>query len=101
MQPDLTGDPERLRRAIAYDETYEEDVVNYVPGELCIVVSAGRRFGLKQLHDTIRTTLNRRLHDFLSQAVDLPEPVQVEDGLLRRALAEDLRFPLVLERFRK
>ena len=99
MQPELTDDRERHGRARLYEKTYEDDVVNYIPGEICVVASAGPRYTPKQLHRAIRTTINRRLNDFLSQGLALREPMHLEDATLRQAMTDDLQFPLVRERY--
>jgi hypothetical protein len=84
---------------MTYDAAFEADVVNYVPGEIAVVASAGPRYTPRQLHDALRAGINRLLGEFLRQGRELAAPVAVADAILRQALLDDLQVPLIRKRF--
>src|ERR1035437_4834405 len=91
---------ERVRIYEEYEKTYEADVVNFVPGEICVVTSVSPGLNESDMYRLVQKTLNGRIAAALQRRSRRGDAAASDErGADRWVAPEDLSCPLLAKRY--
>ena len=93
---------DRIRIYEAYEKSYEADVVNFVPGEVCAVASIPTGLDEHAMYRLVRESINQRIVEVLRRRPRTGEADASESHAGNQLIApEDLSCPLLVERYHR